>query len=165
MANFLKDNQKENVRYKGNGIILYEPNNEQRRVLLDLIERNSKIEDNLDIETNLNIDHIRYIFRELTDIGEDMDSMTDGEIINCIENGNKEVVSLYREVEKLVGELLENIQYNVEQQIKNVNLMLKALKLSKSQENFKNEINKIMKQKGYNMTYDNMIALSEIKNK
>ena len=91
--------------------------------------------------------------------------MTDGEIINCIENGNKEVVSLYREVEKLVGELLENIQYNVEQQIKNVNLMLKALKLSKSQENFKNEINKIMKQKGYNMTYDNIIALSEIKNK
>ena len=91
--------------------------------------------------------------------------MTDKEIINCIENGNKEVISLYREVEKLVGELLENIQYNVEQQIKNVNLMLKALKLSKSQENFKNEINIIMKQKGYNMTYDNMIALSEIKNK
>lgn len=165
MANFLKDNQKENVRYKGNGIILYEPNNEQRKILLDLIERNSKMEDNLDIEANLNIDHIRYIFRELTDIGEDIDSMTDGEIINCIENGNKEVVSLYREVEELVGELLENIQYNVEQQIKNVNLMLKALKLSKSQENFKNEINKIMKQKGYNMTYDNMIALSEIKNK
>ena len=165
MANFLKDNQKENVRYKGNGIILYEPNNEQRKILLDLIERNSKMEDNLDIEANLNIDHIRYIFRELTDIGEDIDSMTDGEIINCIENGNKEVISLYREVEKLVGELLENIQYNVEQQIKNVNLMLKALKLSKSQENFKNEINKIMKQKGYNMTYDNMIALSEIKNK
>lgn len=165
MANFLKDNQKENVRYKGNGIILYEPNNEQRKILLDLIERNSKMEDNLDIEANLNIDHIRYIFRELTDIGEDIDSMTDGEIINCIENGNKEVVSLYREVEELVGELLENIQYNVEQQIKNVNLMLKALKLSKSQENFKNEINKIMKQKGYNMTYDNMITLSEIKNK
>lgn len=165
MANFLKDNQKENVRYKGNGIILYEPNNEQRKILLDLIEKNSKMEDNLDIEVNLNIDHIRYIFRELTDIGEDIDSMTDGEIINCIENGNKEVVFLYREVEKLVGELLENIQYNVEQQIKNVNLMLKALKLSKSQENIKNEINKIMKQKGYNMTYDNIIALSEIKNK
>ena len=35
MANFLKDNQKENVRYKGNGIILYEPNNEQRKILLD----------------------------------------------------------------------------------------------------------------------------------
>lgn len=82
MANFLKDNQKENVRYKGNGIILYEPNNEQRKILLDLIERNSKMEDNLDIEVNLNIDHIRYIFRELTDIGKDIDSMTDKEIIN-----------------------------------------------------------------------------------
>ena len=77
MENFLLNNQKKKIRYKDNEIEVYEPTDEQYQELIRVIQENSKVTDEMGIETNVGIKYLRYIFKNLTSLGNLIDGMTD----------------------------------------------------------------------------------------
>ena len=118
MSNFLLESQKGKYRFKINEeIYLLEPTKEQKEKLIKILEENVKVSDNLEMQGVIPVSSIRYILKELTSIGEEIDKMTDGEILNAIDNGNRNIVLLFREIKTMLDELLEDLQYNIEQQI------------------------------------------------
>ena len=67
MSNFLKNNQKTEIRARiSNDIILYEPSEEQIIKLKELMqEQQIKFDDNLNATGNVSYDAVRYIIKEL----------------------------------------------------------------------------------------------------
>ena len=160
MSNFLLQNQKGKYRFKiDDNIYLLEPNENQRKELFKIVEDNVVVKDNLEINGTIPMDSIRYIFKELTSIGEEIDNMTDIEIGKAIDNGNRNVELLFREIRKLLEEFLEDIQYNMEQQIKMTSDLIKLMNMIESGEALKNNLDVFNKKYNKNLTEENLESL------
>lgn len=162
MENFLLNNQKKKIRYKDNEIEVYEPTDEQYQELIKIIQENSKVTDEIGIETNVGIKYLRYIFKNLTSLGDLIDRMTDKEILDALDNGNRRIVILYREIEKLITEVLDDIQYHSEQQIKTINSFINILTSNNKKEKINEKIDKLLKQNKVNLTIEEMAELSRL---
>lgn len=159
MENFLLNNRKTNIRYKDNEIEVYEPNQEQYQELVKIIQDSSKIDNNLGIETNINMEYLRYIFKNLTSLGDLIDSMSDDEILDALDNGNRRIVILYREIEKLINEILEDIVYNSEQQIKMTSSFINILNSNESRQKLEEKINRLFKKYNVNLSLEELNEL------
>lgn len=159
MENFLLNNRKTNIRYKDNEIEVYEPNQEQYQELVKIIQDSSKIDNNLGIEANINMEYLRYIFKNLTSLGDLIDSMSDEEILDALDNGNRRIVILYREIEKLINEILEDIRYNSEQQIKMTSSFINILNSNESRQKLEEKINRLFKKYNVNLSLEELNEL------
>ena len=126
MSNFLKNNQKTEIRARiSNDIILYEPSEEQIIKLKELMqEQQIKFDDNLNATGNVSYDAVRYIIKELCKDGEWVDEYTDEQLDNEFANGNRYVRKLQNEIILLLEEIVEDIQYEMYTQIKAFNSVL-----------------------------------------
>lgn len=159
MENFLLNNRKTNIRYKDNEIEVYEPSQEQYQELVKIIQDSSKIDNNLGIEANINMEYLRYIFKNLTSLGDLIDSMSDDEILDALDNGNRRIVILYREIEKLINEILEDIRYNSEQQIKMTSSFINILNSNESRQKLEEKINRLFKKYNVNLSLEELNEL------
>ena len=85
--------------------------------------------------------------------------MTDIEIGKAIDNGNRNVELLFREIRKLLEEFLEDIQYNMEQQIKMTSDLIKLMNMIESGEALKNNLDVFNKKYNKNLTEENLESL------
>ena len=158
MSNFLLENQKEKYRLKINDeIYLLEPTEEQRKTLVGIIEKNVKVSSNLEIQGTIPMDSVRFILKELTSIGGEIDKMTDEEISNAIENGNRNIVLIFRGVKQLIDELLEDLQYNMEQQIRMTASLIEIIKMEEAGAELQNKI------KEFNEKYNKKLDKKDVK--
>ena len=74
----LKNNQKKEIRFQKDDVILYEPNKAQLDELKVIITENTNIDlENGEAVSELSYDIIRYIFKFLTSIGDEVDYLDD----------------------------------------------------------------------------------------
>ena len=157
MSNFLLESQKGKYRFKINEeIYLLEPTKEQKEKLIKILEENVKVSDNLEMQGVIPVSSIRYILKELTSIGEEIDKMTDGEILNAIDNGNRNIVLLFREIKTMLDELLEDLQYNIEQQIKMTISLIGLMSLGEAGTELQNKLD------NFNEEYDKNLSEKDI---
>lgn len=157
MSNFLLESQKGKYRFKINEeIYLLEPTKEQKEKLIKILEENVKVSDNLEMQGVIPVSSIRYILKELTSIGEEIDKMTDGEILNAIDNGNRNIVLLFREIKTMLDELLEDLQYNIEQQIKMTISLIGLMSLGEAGTELQNKLD------NFNEEYDMNLSEKDI---
>ena len=157
MSNFLLESQKGKYRFKINEeIYLLEPTKEQKEKLIKILEENVKVSDNLEMQGVIPVSSIRYILKELTSIGEEIDKMTDEEILNAIDNGNRNIVLLFREVKTMLDELLEDLQYNIEQQIKMTISLIGLMSLGEAGTELQNKLD------NFNEEYDMNLSEKDI---
>lgn len=157
MSNFLLENQKGKYRFKINEeIYLLEPTKEQKEKLIKILEENVKVSDNLEMQGVIPVSSIRYILKELTSIGEEIDKMTDEEILNAIDNGNRNIVLLFREIKTMLDELLEDLQYNIEQQIKMTISLIGLMSLGEAGTELQNKLD------NFNEEYDMNLSEKDI---
>ena len=160
----LKNNQKKEIRFQKDDVILYEPNKAQLDELKVIITENTNIDlENGEAVSELSYDIIRYIFKFLTSIGDEVDDLNDEELEECIENGNNKISSLMIEIENMIREICDKLINSYIREIRSINEKFKILELNGELENVKSEFNTMAKKNNLNVTFDDLAKQVEEK--
>ena len=160
----LKNNQKKEIRFQKDDVILYEPNKAQLDELKVIITENTNIDlENGEAISELSYDIIRYIFKFLTSIGDEVDDLDDEELEECIENGNNKISSLMIEIENMIREICDKLINSYIREIRNINEKFKILELNGELESIKSEFNTMAKKNNLNVTFDDLAKQVEEK--
>ena len=160
----LKNNQKKEIRFQKDDVILYEPNKAQLDELKIIITENTNIDlENGEAVSELSYDIVRYIFKFLTSIGDEVDDLDDEELEECIENGNNKISSLMVEIENMIREICDKLINSYMREIRNINEKFKILELNGELENVKSEFNTMAKKNNLNVTFDDLAKQVEEK--
>ena len=160
----LKNNQKKEIRFQKDDVILYEPNKAQLDELKTIIIENTNIDlENGEAVSELSYDIVRYIFKFLTSIGDEVDDLDDEELEECIENGNNKISSLMVEIENMIREICDKLINSYMREIRNINEKFKILELNGELENVKSEFNTMAKKNNINVTFDDLAKQVEEK--
>lgn len=160
----LKNNQKKEIRFQKDDVILYEPNKAQLDELKIIITENTNIDlENGEAVSELSYDIIRYIFKFLTSIGDEVDDLDDEELEECIENGNNKISSLMIEIENMIREICDKLINSYIREIRNINEKFKVLELNGELEGVKSEFNTMAKKNNLNVTFDDLAKQVEEK--
>ena len=160
----LKNNQKKEIRFQKDDVILYEPNKAQLDELKVIITENTNIDlENGEAVSELSYDIIRYIFKFLTSIGDEVDDLDDEELEECIENGNNKISSLMVEIENMIREICDKLINSYMREIRNINEKFRILELNGELENVKSEFNTMAKKNNINVTFDDLAKQVEEK--
>ena len=160
----LKNNQKKEIRFQKDDVVLYEPNKAQLDELKVIITENTNIDlENGEAVSELSYDIIRYIFKFLTSIGDEVDDLDDEELEECIENGNNKISSLMIEIENMIREICDKLINSYIREIRNINEKFKVLELNGELESVKSEFNTMAKKNNLNVTFDDLAKQVEEK--
>lgn len=160
----LKNNQKKEIRFQKDDVILYEPNKAQLDELKVIITENTNIDlENGEAVSELSYNIVRYIFKFLTSIGDEVDDLDDEELEECIENGNNKISSLMIEIENMIREICDKLINSYIREIRNINEKFKILELNGELENVKSEFNTMAKKNNLNVTFDDLAKQVEEK--
>ena len=160
----LKNNQKKEIRFQKDDVILYEPNKAQLDELKIIITENTNIDlENGEAVSELSYDIVRYIFKFLTSIGDEVDDLDDEELEECIENGNNKISSLMVEIENMIREICDKLINSYMREIRNINEKFRILELNGELENVKSEFNTMAKKNNINVTFDDLAKQVEEK--
>lgn len=157
MSKLLKQHQKKNERYKSKSFILYEPTDYQREELINMHIENSKIENNDELVAEFGLKSIRYIIRELTNIGSEVDEISDKELEVLLDNGDREIQLLMREIEVLLHEIAEDVLYQTTRGMRFMGDMLNTLDVDGDTEKLKKKWDKFNKKYKINVSWDDLI--------
>lgn len=137
----LRDNQKTQIRYECEEVILYEPTNTQLAELKHIVYENTKMDLGKGVATTeYSYDIMRYIFKFYTTIGDEVDELTDDELEDLIENGNHKIQGLMRAITEMLREIASNSLYELESAIKTYNEQKKADELLQKANKLKKEL-------------------------
>lgn len=160
MKNLLEKHQKKNILFQQEDIILYNPTDEQLNVIKECLEKNIQIEGN-ELNGNIGNKEIRYIIRELTNIGNDIDNYTDEQLIQLLENGDRTITLLMREIEKLINTIAEDILYQIENTLNFVNSYLNILNNKNNKDKIKQKVEKLLKKYKVNISMEELLNIED----
>lgn len=153
----LENNQRKDIRFKKGDFVLFEPSELQREEIFKIIEKQSlKIEGD-NIEGELDTKFFRYILRECSSIGNEVDEYNDQELDIKFENGNRNMSLFLREVEKLTEELVEDLFYMQEKEIKIIIKILDILNTNTTKMEMEKKFNNLMKRNKINITLNDFV--------
>lgn len=156
----LKDNQKKHIRLDNKVFTLYEPYGIQLDELTNMIMENSKLEgDEIVGEYGLKI--IRYMLRELTNIGEEVNDYSDEELESLLDNGNAKLKELIRELECLISEICEDMVNETNNKLKMFNGLLNTLNTNDDINKMKEKFNKLSKKHKWGINFEELIVNNE----
>ena len=168
MSELLKKHQKREFRYESKDFKLYEPTPYQRDELASIIIENSKIE-NDELVGELGLKAIRYSIRELTNIGSEIDEIEDRELESLLDNGDRELQLLMREIELLLHEIAEDILCQTTRSMRYMNDFINTMDANGDSEKLKKKWNKFNKKYKLNVSWEDLINNSnkreELENK
>lgn len=154
MGNFLVDNQKNEIRFVEGDIVLYEPNDEQLSRLKEMVKEIDTSDESK--ATEISINYLRYIIRNLCKDGDFIDDISDEEFIQLWENGNLKIMKLKNAIEDLLSEVGELIMLEQSSLIKVYTQMANVLNSNNEIETMKTKFNKLFKK--YNLTFDDVVS-------
>lgn len=153
----LKNNQKVDIRFEKGDFKVYNPKEIQREDIMKMLEsQNINIEGDL-VKGNVDLKFIRYILRECTSVGNEVDEYSDNELELLFENGNREMKLFIREIEILINELVEDLLFIKEKEIQLVLKMLDILNANTENAEIEKKFNKLMKKNKIDLTLEQMI--------
>lgn len=153
----LEKNQKQQIRFEKGDFILYEPNELQREEINSLLEKqNIKLEDN-SIQGEVDTRFIRFILKECTSLGNEIDEYTDEELDIKLENGNRDIALFMRAIEELCNEVTEDYFYAKEKEIKLIIKILDIINANMTKNEMEKKFNALMKRNKVNLTLNEFI--------
>lgn len=156
MSELLKKHQKKEFRYESKDFKMYEPIDYQREELANIITENSKIE-NDELVTELGLKSIRYVIRELTNVGSSIDEISDKELESLLDNGDRELQLLMMEIEILLHEVAEDVLCQTTRSMRYMNDIINTMDVNGDSEKLKKKWDKFNKKYKLNMSWDDLI--------
>lgn len=155
----LDKHQKTGIRFKNKDLIFFEPTDEQLVEIKDIIQKSIPIGEEIKINQELDIDSVRFIIRELTNIGHEIDEFSDEELKEKLDNGDRVLKLLIKEITKFINEILDDI---LEEQIENVKAFSTLINIANSKQDVKTlevKINKFFKKQKINMKFEDFVNI------
>lgn len=160
MENLLEKHQKTGFRYKNKDIIMFEPTTEQYEEIKQLVKDSVQIDKEMKVSGELSFKSVRFIIREITSISHSIDEYTDEEIEEKLNNGDRTLVLLYREIETLIQEIVDDIFYDYTQRIKEMDSLLNIANSNDNLERMKVKMNKFFKKYKINMQFEDFMKIA-----
>ena len=157
----LDKHEKKEIRYKNGDFVFYSPNEIQMNEIKQILSDTLSVDDKLNMNGELTSREIRYITRELTNIGSEVDELSDEELLNKLNNGDRQLVLLFREIERFIYEFVEDMAYEQEQSIKFINSYINIINSNISVDKTKEKINKLLKKNKINATVDELAQIKD----
>jgi hypothetical protein len=155
----LDKHQKSNIRYSNKDITFFEPTDEQLREVKEIIENNITNINEIKTNQELDIKSIRFIIREITNIGAEIDGYTDEDLVNKLNNGDRILKLLLREVQKFVNETIDDIFEEKIEQTKGINTLLNIANSKQDLETMKIKMNKFFKKNKINIKFEDFVKI------
>lgn len=153
----LEKNQKQEIRFEKGDFILYEPNELQGEEINSLLEKQDiKLEDN-SIQGEVDTRFIRFILKECTSLGNEIDEYTDEELDIKLENGNRDITLFMRAIEELCNEVAEDYFYAKEKEIKLIIKILDIINANITKNEMEKKFNSLMKRNKVNLTLNEFV--------
>jgi hypothetical protein len=156
MGNFLKENQKNEIRYQNKDIILYNPTKEEYEQLKEIMKNIVTDKEN---SISIDVKYIKEIFRMLVKGGNFVDDYTDEELITELENGNRKIQLLYQEIKDMIQDIIDDIIYECKKQTRDINTFINMINNNDDTIKTKDKINKFLKKKKININVDEIEKL------
>lgn len=156
MSNILEKHQKKEHRYISKDLTFFEPTDEQLIEIKDIIQKSIPMQQEININQELDMKSVRFITRELTNIGYEIDEYTDEELKEKLDNGDRTIKLLVREIKKFINETLDDI---LEEQTENVKSYITLINIANSNQDIKmleTKINKFFKKNKINMKFEDL---------
>lgn len=140
----LLDNQKTNIRFQYDNIILYYPTDEQINKIKEIINKN--------IDNDyVSVDCIKFILDKLTNLDEDFENINNDELEMLLNNGKRNIQLLIREITSMLNEIRDDILYFNIENIKKTNSLLNILIYNSEQKKMNEKLNKLLKKHKINI--------------
>lgn len=164
----LKKYQKQKYRYENGDLVVYHPTKEQEKELKTMIVENSKIEDG-ELNAVYGMNMIRYLLREVTSIGVEVDEYNDKELSDMLDNGTRELNILLEESIHILEELSEEVVKEYRKDLKYFNDMIDAMSFNGDVQKTTKKFNAFAKKYKLGLTFedivDGKIKQEELENK
>lgn len=149
---------KSKIRWEQSDLQVFNPTNEQMASIKKIIKKNSSI-DLLsgEVKSEYSMEIMRYLVKELTNIGNEVDEMPNDDLEFAIENGDRDLVLLFKELIKILKEVTEDIVDEQLLQLDYFNKIATAMKLSKGIEDMKQGYNDVFKSFGSDLKFDDLL--------
>lgn len=149
----------------GNGLIIFSlSKKEEEEIKKMIIDSQKEITDDK-VEMVSLFDIVRYIIKNCSSIGDDVDNYNDVELDALFDDCTHSLKMFKMEIEKIIEELLDETLKEMEHQYKEVLRLLQSAKqktdLEGVEAQLKNEINGILDGIGINLQIEEMIGKNE----
>lgn len=159
MKSILEKHQKGDYRYKNKDLILYYPTSEQYEEIKQLVKDSVQIDKEMKVNGELQFKSVRFIIREISSIGAEIDNLEDTEIQEKLNNGDRCLVLLKREIDLLIQEIVDDIFYDYTQQIKEMNSLVNILNSTDDLNKLKTKFNKAMKKFKIDVKFEDFMSM------
>lgn len=154
----LKKHVKSKIRWEQSDLKVFNPTNEQMISIKDIIKKNSNVDlTNGEVKSEYSLEIVRYLIKELTNIGNEIDEVSDDELEFILDNGDRDLVLLVKELIKILKEITEDIIDEQLFQLDYFNRIATAIKLGKGIDDMKENYNNVFKDLGSDLTFDDLL--------
>ena len=156
----LDKHQKQEIRFQSGDLIMYNPTDIQVEEFKNVLSESFSINQDLSIDGGLNLREIRFIIRELTNITE-IETLSDEELLKKIDNGDRQLTLLLREIERYIYEFVEDMSYEQEKSIKFINSSINIINSNADNVKMKEKVNRLLKKNKITATIDELMAVKD----
>ena len=159
---FFNEHLKEEVRFKCNHFTFMNPTVEQEAYIRDIMQNSMRTTDgseDIDIEGTFDYDLIKWIIKELSNVGDGIDELSAEDFNTLIDRGDTTVEELMYQVEILLSEIGTKITREQSRMIDTVEKYIELLDVGNKVDNVKTKIVKVFQKKGINLSSEECLAL------
>ena len=159
---FFNEHLKEEVRFKCKYFTFMNPTVEQETYIRDIMQNSMKttdVSEDIDIEGTFDYDLIKWIIKELSNVGEGVDDLSAEDFNTLIDKGDTVVEELMYQVEILLSEIGTKITREQSRMIDTVEKYIELLDVGNKVDNVKTKIVKVFQKKGINLSSEECLAL------
>lgn len=156
----LTRNQRKHIRLERGEFILYNPTEEQMEIMSNLLSEQINVDTDLTAKGRVDSALIRYMLKELTNVGKDVELYSDAELIALIAGGNQDLAIIFKELEVIINEMIESLQYKQYELIVSINTMIENAKNSKKFDKLLNGLDEILEESNIDITAKELFKLA-----
>lgn len=157
----LDKHQKQEIRFQSGDLIMYNPTDVQVEEFKNVLSESFSINQDLSIDGGLNLREIRFIISSLTNIGSEINELSDEELLQKIDNGDRQLTLLLREIERYIYEFVEDMSYEQEKSIKFINSSINIINSNADNVKMKEKVNRLLKKNKITATIDELMAVKD----
>lgn len=144
----LKKHQQGEIRYQDEDLIIYEPTKAIKDEIKLIIGENSKLEEDKDgVNIQIGIKTIRFLIKELTSVGEEVNEYSDEELEEILDGADFKLNKLIRELVKILEEISEEVVDSYISQIKSAKNLIEMYEAEKEVNRLNKKIEKLKPKK------------------
>lgn len=127
------------IRFREEDLIVYEPKKRHIDKIKEILQKTLDVSNSLRVQGTVDVEVFRILIKDLTNIGDEVDSLTDDDIVELIEdkienNGTRALKNLMQQLVLIIYEVIEDLQNEQFLMISNLNSIINSVEFAEKVE-------------------------------